>query len=372
MLRSFPDDCSNSSPFAHGQLRPFSFPTAFFTPMAYIILRTAKQNTKGNIATLGQHLQRTRDTPNADPDLTHENEILRGGADLLADVNSRLAELEEVNGKPRKNAVLCIEHLIAVSPDFLHFSKDDGDYWPRSTPDPVASLQPNSQVDADRLSGLIDHTLAWLDKRYGANNVVNVQLHLDESSPHIHATVVPVDERGRLNCRAFLGGRQLMRDMQTSIAEEMAPLGLIRGVEGSKAHHQDVQRFYTLAKELGMGTAHEVVQARLQDSEKDRQKDPNPPRSALIYYHDDRAGANMVEDLRKLDSVRVQAIDTTHRTIKVEYSTESREVDKIHELFGLFKKSDNHVEESGLDFRQRGARAMELVLAREKGLGIGE
>lgn len=340
--------------------------------MAYIILRTAKQNTKGNIATLGQHLQRTRNTPNADLDLTHENVILRGGADLLADVNSRLAELEEVNGKPRKNAVLCIEHLIAVSPDFLHFSKDDGDYFPRSTPDPVASLQPDSQVDADRLSGLIDHTLAWLDKRYGANNVVNVQLHLDESSPHIHATVVPVDERGRLNCRAFLGGRQLMRDMQTSIAEEMAPLGLIRGVEGSKAHHQDVQRFYTLAKELGMGTAHEVVQARLQASEKDRQKGPNPPLSALIHYRNEEVGARIVKNLRELNSVRILAIDPSEQTVKVEYSTESREIDKIHELFGGIKTGNNHIEESGADFRQRGARAMELVLAREKGLGIGE
>jgi hypothetical protein len=340
--------------------------------MAYIILRTAKQKTKGNIASLGQHLQRTRDTPNADPDLTHQNQILRGSADLLVDVDARLAELEAVNGKPNKNAVLCVEHLIAFSPDFVHFFKEDGDYFPRSTAEPELSwLVPESQVDEDRLQAFVDKSLAWLDKRYGLENVVNVQLHLDESSPHLHAMVVPVDERGRLNCRAFLGGREKMRDMQTSIAEEMAPLGLIRGVEGSKAHHQDVKRFYELAKELGMGTAHEVVQARLQASEKERQKDPNPPLTALIYYHDDRTGANMVEDLRKLDSVRVQAIDKSQRTIKVEYSTESREIDKIHELFGLFKKADTHIAESGADFRERGSRALELVLAREQGLSIG-
>ncbi|RZK43273.1 MAG: hypothetical protein EOO61_05070 [Hymenobacter sp.] len=339
--------------------------------MAYIILRTAKQKTKGNIASLGQHLQRTRDTPNADPELTHENAILRGSADLLADVNSRLEELKAVNGELRKNAVLCVEHLIAVSPDFLHFTKDDGNYSPRSTADPVASLEPDSQVDADRLSGLIDHTLAWLDKRYGRENVVNVQLHLDESSPHFHATVVPVDERGKLNCRAFLGGRKLMSEMQTSIADEMAPLGLIRGVEGSKAHHQDVKRFYELAKELGMGTAHEVVQAQLQASEKDRQKDPNPPLSALIHYHDEEVGAKMVKVLKTLD-LRILAIDPTQQTVKVEYSTESREIDKIHTYFGLIKEGDNHIEESGAHFRERGGRAMELVLAREQGLEIGD
>jgi hypothetical protein len=340
--------------------------------MAYIILRTAKQKTDGNIATLGQHLQRTRDTPNADPDLTHQNLILRGSADLLADVKSRLKEIEPTNGEPRKNAVLCIEHLIAVSPDFLHFTKDDGNYSPRYSADPVASLQPDSQLDADRLSGLVERTLAWLDKRYGLENVVNVQLHLDESSPHIHATVVPVDERGKLNCRAFLGGREKMRAMQTSIAEEMAPLGLIRGVEGSKAHHQDVKRFYELAKELGMGTAHEVVQAKLQASEKDRQKDPNQPLSALIHYYDERGGANMVQDLRALDTVQIQAIDRVERTIKVEYSMQSRQIEEIHDLFKGINLSNNHVDESGPDFRQRQGRVIELVRERSKDLQIGD
>jgi hypothetical protein len=335
--------------------------------MAYIILRSGKQKTKGNIATLGQHLQRTRDTPNADPDLTHQNEILRGSADLLADVNARLAEVEAVNGKPNKNAVLAIEYLVAFSPDFAHFSKEE----PAPGGDGKARLVPKSEVDANRLKGFIDHTLAWLEKRHGVGNVVNVQLHLDESSPHIHATVVPVDERGRLNCRAFLGGRQLMRDMQTSIAEEMAPLGLVRGVEGSKAHHQDVKRFYELAKELGMGTAHEVVQAKLQASEKDRQKDPNPPLSAVIYYHDEGVGAKMVKELKKLD-LRILAIDPEKHTVKVEYSTESREIDKIHNYFGLIKEGDNHIEESGAHFRERGNRAMELELSRERGLGIGD
>ncbi|MDQ2751633.1 MAG: plasmid recombination protein [Bacteroidota bacterium] len=338
--------------------------------MAYIILRAGKLKTNGNIAGVGAHLRRTRDTPNADPELTHLNEILRGSTDLLADVNSRLDEVKAVNGELRKNAVLAIEHLITFSPDFVHFSKDDGDYFPRSTAEPIASLQPDSQVDADRLNGFIDRTVAWLDKRYGPGNVVNVQLHLDESTPHIHAVVVPVDERGKLNCRAFLGGRKLMSEMQTSIAEEMAPLGLVRGVAGSKAEHQDVQRFYTLANELAPGLANEVVQAKLQASEKDRQKDLNPPLSATIYYHNEEVGASMAKELRKLD-LRILTIDPIEQTIKVEYSTESQGIDKIHNYFGLIKEADNHIEESGAHFRERGSRAMELELTREKGLGIG-
>jgi len=342
--------------------------------MAYIILRTKKEKVRGNIASIGEHLQRTRPTPNADPELTHENQILRGSADLLADVDARLAELEAVNGKAKRTAVLCVEHLIAFSPDFVHFIKEDGkdDPYPRADGEPRPSrIIPMSEVDADRLVAFVDKSLAWLDKRYGLENVVNVQLHLDESSPHIHATVVPVNERGKLNCRAFLGGREKMREMQTSIAEEMAPLGLIRGVEGSRAHHQDVKRFYELAKELGMGIAHEIVQAKLQASEKDRQKDPNPPLSALIHYHNEEVGVKMVKELRKLD-LRILAIDPKQHTVKVEYSTESRQIDKIHSYFGLIKEADNHIEESGAHFRERGGRALELELSREQGLSIGD
>lgn len=336
--------------------------------MAQIVLRTKKHKTNGNLAGLNGHLRRTSETLNADSDLTHLNEILRGSPDLQADVRGRLAEL---GIEPRINGVLAIEHLISFSPDFVHFHKEDGNYSPRPTADPVSWLVPESQVDVDRLDGFKERALAWLDKRFGPGNVVNVHLHLDESTPHIHATVVPIDERGKLNCRAFLGGREKMREMQTSIAEEMAPLGLVRGVEGSKAHHQDVRRFYALAKELEPGLANEAVQARLQANEKDRQKDPNPPLSALIYYHNEEVGAKMVKVLRTLD-LRILAIDPVQQTVKVEYSTESREIDKIHTYFGLVKEGDNHIEESGADFRQRGSRAMELERAREKGLELGE
>lgn len=333
--------------------------------MAYIILRAGKLKTNGNIAALGAHHQRTRDTPNADPELTHQNEILRGSADLLADVQARLAQVEAVNGEPRKNAVLAMDLLIAFSPDFAHFSKQM--QGPES--DVVARLVPNSQVDADRLSGFKDHTMAWLDKTFGPGNVVNVQLHLDELSPHIQATVIPVDKRGKLNCRAFLGGREKLRDMQTSIAEEMAPLGLVRGVKGSKAKHQDVQRFYALAEQLTPGLAQETVQAKLQTSEKDRQKDPNPPVSALIYYHDEKVGAAMVKVLNTLD-LRILAIDPEQQTVKVEYSTASRDIDKIHSYFGTIKEGDNHIEESGSNFRERNTRAVERVREREQELSI--
>lgn len=39
---------------------------------------------------------------------------------------------------------------------------------------------------------------AFLEKKYGAGNVVDMRWHFDESTPHLHATVVPITQDGRL------------------------------------------------------------------------------------------------------------------------------------------------------------------------------
>ena len=37
----------------------------------------------------------------------------------------------------------------------------------------------------------------WCAKRYGQKNIIGFQVHLDESSPHIHALIVPVGQRSK-------------------------------------------------------------------------------------------------------------------------------------------------------------------------------
>ncbi|RPD44349.1 hypothetical protein DNI29_21830 [Hymenobacter sediminis] len=143
----------------------------------------------------------------------------------------------------RSNAVLAVEHLMTFSPDFLDIHKE-----PSQTDKPAQLVC--SPEDGAKLAGFRDRAMEWLSERYGKENVVNAVLHFDEQTPHIHATVTPIDQAGKLNCRAMLGDRQKMRDMQISLAAKLAPLGLQRGVEGSQAQYQEVKRFYGLVKEL--------------------------------------------------------------------------------------------------------------------------
>ena len=76
------------------------------------------------------------------------------------------------------------------------------------------------------------------------NNVRSVILHQDEGIPHLHAFIIPVDEKGVLNASYYIGGMQRCSRLQSSYAEKMHSLGLERGEERSPASHKDIGRYH--------------------------------------------------------------------------------------------------------------------------------
>lgn len=186
--------------------------------MAYAILRTSKLKSWGNISGSAAHTYRHKGmAPNADPLRMGRNKVLVGrSGEAVEDIRNRISAITD---KPRKNGVLCVEHLLTASPEFFEkLTSKQVDAWARKN-------------------------LQFLAKTYGKQNVVHAVLHLDESTPHIVAYVVP-EKDGKLNCRAYLGGREKLTKLQTGYANDMRSMGLERGVEGSKARHRTVKNFY--------------------------------------------------------------------------------------------------------------------------------
>ena len=203
--------------------------------MAYAILRTVKLKAAGNIGGLNSHLTRSMDVPNADRELGHLNQQLRGSDNLWEDVNSRI---QAENIVPRKNAVYAVEHLITYSPEWIGLKKIDRDGKKQLV---------GKKGDISNIKSFFEKSTKWLEDRYGSENLVNVHVHYDEKTPHMHAIVVPI-KGNKLNCRAYLGGRDKLREMQTDFASRMSDLGLKRGIEGSKAEHVELKDFYGMVK----------------------------------------------------------------------------------------------------------------------------
>lgn len=188
--------------------------------MAYAILRTAKLKSFGEIGGSLSHNYRTRPTPNADSTRTPDNHHSVSKRDLVMDgIKQRLPE------KTRSNAVLCVEYLITASPEWSGWQdqKQEADFFKRS--------------------------LEWLEHKHGKENVIATSIHRDETTPHLVAYVVPIDQKGKLNAREFLGGRAKLSKMQTDFHSKVKDLGLERGLEGSKAEHKTVKEFYAELQE---------------------------------------------------------------------------------------------------------------------------
>ena len=190
--------------------------------MAYAIFLTKKLKTWGQIAGSASHVQRTRETPNAD--LNQENIWIIGNReqDLISDTKNHIG-----NQKIRKNGVLCVELLLSASPEYF---------------------RPSSEEQAEKYyTGLLNrwfnYNQRWLEEKFNSH-VISAVAHLDESTPHIHAHFVPIDDRNKLNASAFFDGRIKMQQWQDSYAQWMEPLGLERGIRGSKATHIDIERYY--------------------------------------------------------------------------------------------------------------------------------
>lgn len=174
----------------------------------FTILRFEKLKSRAAIRGSSGHMTRSIPALNADSTRTASNRVLVGSADPLADVDRKLAGAET-----RKNSVLAIEVLISASPEwFSAATQAEKADWVRSS-------------------------RAWLAGHFGAANIAHLQLHVDESTPHLTGFIVPKDTSGRLNAARWMDGSKKLAAMQTGYTKAVAHLGLERGIEGSKATH---------------------------------------------------------------------------------------------------------------------------------------
>ncbi|WPR87926.1 MobV family relaxase [Klebsiella aerogenes] len=182
----------------------------------FAIMRCKKLGNMGSVAKSLNHAFRERETLNADPTKTIDNEHMAASStdEAMGKLRARLPE------KRRKDAVVCVEYMMTASPE----------WWQ------TASKQQQTEF--------FDKSLKWLTDKYGAENVIVASVHRDETSPHMTAFVAPITKDGRLSAKDCIGNKTQMSNDQTTFAGAVSHLGLERGIEGSKAKHQTIKAFY--------------------------------------------------------------------------------------------------------------------------------
>ena len=129
------------------------------------------------------------------------------------------------------------------------------------THEDMMNIAANGQLD-----DWCNDSLKWLQDTFGKENVVSVVLHMDERTPHLHASIVPIvtGERRKVRSKTPEDGKRtyrkkanamrlcaddvLNRDKMIgyhdSYAEAMSKYGLKRDVRGSDARHTTTAQYY--------------------------------------------------------------------------------------------------------------------------------
>lgn len=179
-----------------------------------------KLKTAAHIKKACSHDRRGHTPQNVNPDRMSRNiALLDHGRDRWDVINEQISK--RVKRKVRDNAVRMVEAFVYSSPEYFRPQDPEN----RGT------------WDEKRLQPWVKKVHDWLLKEYGEDNVLEIHLHLDEATPHIHAVLVPITKDGRLTAKEWLMNRGKLRNAQSSLAKALQPLGLIRGLKGSGAKH---------------------------------------------------------------------------------------------------------------------------------------
>ncbi|WJE02896.1 MobV family relaxase [Vibrio parahaemolyticus] len=184
------------------------------------ILRFEKIKTFEALNLANAHANRFIETPNADPSKTKLNKKLFGATNIVGATKKRLKE----NGiKPRKGAVIAIDGLMTVSPEFFKTKND-------------------IVVFANTAKKYLKETFK--------DNLISVHLHLDETSPHIHFCTLPITEDGRLSARDLFNKITLKKHQKLYCEYLNNNIGKkFEYKEGSKAEHTTIKEYYTKVNE---------------------------------------------------------------------------------------------------------------------------
>lgn len=214
--------------------------------MGYAVLHMEKAG--GSDSGMSAHIERTVAPKNADANRTLLNREMITSPDGVTNRTEAIQYRLETAGLQRKigkNQVRAVRILLMGSPDDMKRIEQTGklDNWSRDN-------------------------LDWLKKTYRVENIVSAVVHLDETTPHIHATMIPIvtGERRKAKaeqascekkkkyrkkstdtarlCADDVMSRVRLKEYQNSYAEQMAKYGLQRGVDGSEAKHVATSQYY--------------------------------------------------------------------------------------------------------------------------------
>ena len=157
----------------------------------YAILRFAKY--KGpEIGRIEAHNERTKETYASNPDVDTSRSSLN--FHLVTPQRSYRAEAERqiaaAGCRTRKDSVRVVETLITASPEFFQGKKPE------------------------EIRAFFNLALDFIKSKQSPETIISAVVHMDEKTPHMHLSFVPLTQDGRLSAKDILGNKKNLTKWQ--------------------------------------------------------------------------------------------------------------------------------------------------------------
>ena len=318
--------------------------------MGYAVLHMEK--TSGTDAAMSAHIERTIRPKNADAGRTHLNRELISFPDGIENRTQAIQHRLDTAGLTRKignNQVRAIRILLTGTHEDMERITNDG-----------------------RLDEWCSDNLKYLADTFGKENIVSAVLHMDEQTPHIHATLVPIvrGERKRKKkeeqvkkryrkkptdtvrlCADDIMTRTKLKSYQDTYAQAMSRYGLQRGIDGSEAKHISTRQYYRdlVQQTEQLQTDIEQLQDRRETAQEELRRAKREIQTEKLKGAATTAAANIAESVGSLfGSNKVKTPERENAALHREVATHGEAIEALQTRIQTMQ-NDHHRERMELE-----------------------
>ena len=270
------------------------------TKPQYGILRFAKY--KGpEIGRIEAHNERTKENYASNPDVDTERSkynfhLVKPNGKYRAEAEKQIAE---VGCRTRTDSVRVVETLITASPEFLKDKK-------------------KSQIIE-----YFEHALKFILKHVPQERFLSAVIHVDEKTPHMHLSFVPITDDGRLSAKDIVGNRKKLTWWQDEFWKHMVKKypDMERGESASETGREHIPpRIFKEA--IHLNRMKDQIMQILADTNVLNKKTKTEELEALLKKY-----IPSVEQMK----TKLKKYDTAYKTLKTEITELEKKLDDSKE-----------------------------------------
>ena len=232
----------------------------------------------------------------------------------------------------RSDSVRIVETLITASPEFFKGKKKS------------------------EIRGFFEHAVDFLKQELGEDRLISAVVHMDEKTPHMHVSFVPITQDGHLSAKLILGNRKTLTAWQDRYWKHMVSKypELERGESASKTGREHIPpRIFKQAANLNKQAKriHELL------------ADANPFNAKKNAAELDKLLRSFIPDYGRF-STKARLYEQTIKDLQEDKSR--LEGEKEEELQGDLKTANDKVKSRKLDEAQLKADLYNLQRQMEK------